>query len=151
MATHYTVWSAPLSGAMPRIKRFNSGFSRSHSTMPYSKNCPDNGSACLLVPTLMDKTAELLSGLQCISWQVYMWYGMTLTARLLFYHSNCSERQGSTDNMVAWTCPSASGNQEIGSHNIQGSAKEMFLGCMKRAQRPEETRTRESRNLGTIL
>ena len=35
--------------------------------------------------------------------------------------------------------------------SVQGSAKEGSLGCVKRALRPEEARTRDSRNLGTIL
>ena len=35
------------------------------------------------------------------------------------------------------------------SKHIQGLAKERSLGCVKRAPRPEEARTRESRNLGT--
>ena len=34
---------------------------------------------------------------------------------------------------------------------VQGLAKEWSLGCVKRAPRPEETRTRESLSLGTIL
>ena len=34
---------------------------------------------------------------------------------------------------------------------VQGPAKEWSLGCVKRAPRPGEARTRESRNLGTVL
>ena len=35
----------------------------------------------------------------------------------------------------------------VGSPKVQGLAKEWSLGCVKCAPRPEEARTRESRNL----